>query len=97
MVVCNPAVNAPIHHRSSAVAINQNALSIVDPCQKFAIIAVRKGLITPEQAKAALAEQMDEDLAGKHHWLVGRILLEKNWMTPQQIEQVLSDPFPKAY
>lgn len=91
------ALNAFIHHRSSTTVMHQGAVSIVDPCQKFAIIAVKKGLITAEQAKAALAEQMDEDLAGKHHRLVGTILLEKNWMTPQQIEQVLSDLFPKAY
>jgi hypothetical protein len=70
---------------------------MVSPCQKFAMIAVRKGFITLDQAKAALGEQMDDDLAGKHHRLVGGILLEKDWMTPQQIELVLSELFPKAY
>ena len=93
----NPAVHVPIHHRSSSVAINQRAVSIVNPCQKFAIIDVRKGFITPQQAKTALGEQMDEDLAGKRHRLVGGILLEKGWIALQQIELVLGELFPKAY
>lgn len=76
---------------------NQRSISIVNPCQKFAIIAVKKGFITAEQAKTALAEQMDEDLAGKRHRLVGGILLEKGWITAQQIDVVLSELFPQAY
>ena len=39
---------------------------------------------------------MDEALAGEHHRLMGGILLEKDWMNPQQIELVLSELFPKA-
>jgi hypothetical protein len=83
--------------RSFSVAVNQRSVSIGNPCQKFAIIAVKQGFITPEQAKTALAEQMDDDLANKHHRLIGGILLEKGWITPQQIELVLGELFPKAY
>ena len=79
------------------MAVNQKSVSSVNPCQKFAIIAVKKGFITAEQAKAALAEQMDDDLANKHHRLIGGILLDKGWITPQQIELVLSELFPPAY
>jgi hypothetical protein len=79
------------------VVVSRRSDSIGNPCQKFAIIAVKKGFITPEQAKTALAEQMDDDLANKHHRLVGGILLDKGWITPQQIELVLSELFPKAY
>lgn len=79
------------------MAANQRSVSIGNPCQKFAIIAVKKGFITAEQAKTALAEQMDEDLANKRHRLIGGILLDKGWITPQQIELVLTELFPKAY
>ncbi len=87
----------PAIHDGSSVAVYQRPFSMVSPCQKFALIAVRKGFISLDQAKAALGEQMDDDLAGKHHRLVGGILLEKDWMTPQEIELVLSELFPKAY
>lgn len=93
----NSAAQAPIYPQNSSVATKQRPVSLVSPCQKFAIIAVRKGFITLEQAKTALGEQMDDDFAGKHHRLVGGILLEKDWITPQQIELVLSELFPKAY
>ena len=76
--------------------VGQKSGSTENPCQKFAIIAVKKGFITPQQAKTALSEQMDEDLANKRHRLIGTILLDKGWITPQQIDLVLSDLFPKA-
>jgi len=66
-------------------------------CKRFAAIAVSKGFVTPEQAKAALLEQLEEDLTNKHHRLIGAILFEKGWMTMQQIDVVLNDLFPKPY
>ncbi len=46
-------------------------------CERFATIAVEKGYITAEQATAALAEQLGDDLARKRHRLIGHILFEK--------------------
>jgi hypothetical protein len=60
-------------------------------CPRFAKIASDKGFITSEQAKEALAEQMDDDLSNKPHRLIGRILLEKGWVTTHQIEIVLNE------
>ena len=60
-------------------------------CPRFAKLAVDKGFITADQAKEALAEQMDEDLSNKPHRLIGRILLEKRWLTSLQIEIVLNE------
>ncbi len=97
MSVRNSPAQTPIHLGNSSIATNQRPVSLSSPCQKFAMIAVKKGFVTLEQAKAALGEQMDDDFAGKHHRLVGTILLEKDWMTPQQIELVLSELFPKSY
>lgn len=65
-------------------------------CPRFAKIAVDKGFITVEQAKEALAEQMDDDLSNKPHRLIGRILLEKSLLTSLQIEIVLNELFKKA-
>jgi len=65
-------------------------------CPRFAKIAVDKGFITAEQAKKALAEQMDDDLDNKPHRLIGRILLEKGLLTALQIETVLNDLLKKA-
>lgn len=65
-------------------------------CPRFAKIAVDKGFITAEQAKEALAEQMDDDLSNKPHRLIGRVLLEKKWLTSLQIEMVLNDLIKKA-
>jgi hypothetical protein len=68
----------------------------VEYCARFASIAVEKGFITAEQAKAALAEQLGNDLAHKGHRLVGQILFEKGWITPRQIDLVLKELFRKA-
>ena len=63
---------------------------------RFPLIAVEKGFITAEQAKAALAEQSGDDLAHKGHRLIGHILFEKAWITPRQIDLVLNELFRKA-
>jgi hypothetical protein len=65
-------------------------------CPRFATIAVEKGFITAEQATAALAEQLGDDLAHKKHRLIGQILFEKAWITPNQIDMVLNEVFRKA-
>jgi len=65
-------------------------------CSRFASIAVEKGFITAEQATAALAEQLGDDLARKRHRLIGHILFEKNWITAKQIDLVLNELFQKA-
>ena len=65
-------------------------------CARFASIAVEKGFITAEQAKAALAEQLGDDLAHKKHRLIGNILFVKAWITPGEIDLVLKELFRKA-
>ena len=65
-------------------------------CARFATIAVEKGFITAEQATAALTEQLGDDLAQKRHRLIGHILFEKAWITPNQIDMVLNELFQKA-
>ena len=65
-------------------------------CARFATIAVNKGYIDAEQAKAALSAQLEIDLANERHRLIGSILFEKGWMTVAQIDAVLDELFHKA-
>jgi hypothetical protein len=62
-------------------------------CPRFGRIAIEKGLVTAEQVKEALSEQVDDELANRPHRLVGRVLLDKGWITPQQIDEVLTELF----
>ncbi len=62
-------------------------------CVRFAEIAVKKGYVEPHRVKEALSEQLDDNLNDRPHRLIGRILLDKGWMTPQQIEAVLNELF----
>ena len=62
-------------------------------CQRFGYLAADMGFSTADQIKDALAEQMEDDLANKPHRLMGRILLDKGWIKPQQIEAVLNELF----
>ncbi len=64
-------------------------------CPRFAQLAVELNFVTPEQVKEALAEQLDDNLTSRPHRLIGRILLEKGWMKPEQIELVLNELFQK--
>lgn len=62
-------------------------------CIRFAELAVKKGFVDADRVKEALSEQLDDDLNNRPHRLIGRILLDKGWMSPQQIEMVLNELF----
>ena len=62
-------------------------------CQRFGALAAEMGFSTEEQVKEALAKQMEDNLAKRSHRLMGRILLDNGWITPQQIEMVLNELF----
>jgi hypothetical protein len=64
-------------------------------CFRFGTIAVKRGMITREQLKEALVEQVEDDLNDRPHRLLGEILLERDWMSGDQIERVLRDLFRK--
>ncbi len=59
-------------------------------CRRFGQIAVALGFITVRQLKEVLIEQVEDDLSNKRHRLIGDILFEKGWMTPEQIDMVLN-------
>ena len=62
-------------------------------CPRFGQIAAERGYVSAERVKQALAEQIDDDLAERPHRLIGRIFLDRGWMTPQQIDEVLNEVF----
>lgn len=55
----------------------------------FGQIAIKKGFITEKQLEEALDEQTIHNLKNDNHKLIGEILLEKRWMTQDQITMVL--------
>ena len=57
---------------------------------RFGNIAVAKGFITPELLVEAQNNQVIEEISYGKHRLIGKILLEYNYMTPEQIEAVLA-------
>jgi hypothetical protein len=58
---------------------------------RFGMTAMRKGFITVHQLMEAIAIQVREDVEGKPHRFVGKILSDLGYMTPSQVGQVLRD------
>jgi len=58
---------------------------------RFGKIAILKGFITEQQLVEALDDQIDYNLMNDNHKLIGEILLEKGWMTQDQIGIVLDN------
>jgi len=57
--------------------------------KRFGTIAVENGFITKEQLIQAFSMQVAEDLEKGEHRLIGRILLDQELMTIQQIDEVI--------
>jgi len=65
-------------------------MTLQDLEQRFGATAVGKGYITLDQLMEALQIQVRENIEGKTHRLTGQILRDLGYMTPQQVEVVLS-------
>jgi hypothetical protein len=57
--------------------------------KRFGVIAVQHGFITPEQLIEALKTQVEGNLDGGPHRLIGEILQKEGTMTYSQIGEVL--------
>ena len=57
----------------------------------FGSIAVYRNYVTLGQVQRALAEQMEDAVTRKPHRLLGKILLEKNWITEDQMKSILHE------
>jgi hypothetical protein len=59
--------------------------------RRFGVVAVEKGFTTKEQLFEALKTQVEENLEGKPHTLIGLILIRLGYLTHEQAEEVLLD------
>lgn len=57
--------------------------------KRFGITAVQIGFITETQLYEATTVQLNEDLHGMEHRLIGQILLERTYITFAQTREVL--------
>ena len=62
-------------------------------CRRFGTIAVKNRFVSADQIKEAFIEQLDDDLNGREHRLIGTILFEKSLMTWEQVDIVLKELF----
>jgi len=62
-------------------------------CSRFGAIAVEQGFLTREQLLQGLNEQVDDNLTGRPHRVLGAICFTNDWMTAGQIDIVLSEMF----
>jgi hypothetical protein len=58
---------------------------------RFGSIAYQRKFVTKEQIQDALAEQVEDNLSGKPHRLLGRIFREKGWITEEQEKSILDE------
>ena len=58
---------------------------------RFGTIAVKKGFVNKEQVLEAMKIQMERNLDGLEHRLIGSILYRMGYMTLRQIDEVAED------
>jgi hypothetical protein len=56
----------------------------------FGDVAIELGFIQPRQVLDALNEQMDDDMLGRRHRLLGEILYAKGLLTDAQVNAVIA-------
>jgi hypothetical protein len=57
--------------------------------KRFGLVAVQMGIITVDQLIDAIEIQTKEDVENGEHRLIGWILLDKGYITPSQVNEVL--------
>jgi hypothetical protein len=63
-------------------------------CYRFGKIAVQKKFINGDQLKEAIVDQLEDNLNNKPHRLIGKILIDKDLMSLEQVNEVLNELFP---
>jgi hypothetical protein len=61
--------------------------------RRFGVIAIEKGYVSPEELIEALTIQVREDIEVGTHRLIGEILLDRDVMSADRIEEVLKAVF----
>ena len=57
--------------------------------KRFGVVAAEKGFITKEQLFEALKIQVEEDLSGEPHTLIGIILIKLRYLTREEADDIL--------
>ncbi len=57
---------------------------------RFGSIAYQRRYLTKKQIQEGLAEQVEDNLSGRPHRLLGRIFREKGWLTEEQENSILA-------
>ena len=57
--------------------------------KRFGVVAFEMGFITKEQLFEALKIQVEEDLSGKSHTLIGHILIRLGYLTREEADILL--------
>ena len=60
---------------------------------RFGSMAIFRGYVTLKQVQQALAEQVEDNVNGKPHRPLGKILQEKGWITEEQERSILKEMF----
>jgi hypothetical protein len=58
---------------------------------RFGSIAYHRKYVTREQIQHALSEQVEDNLSGRPHRLLGTIFREKGWLTEEQEGLILDE------
>ena len=72
-------------------AIKQSAGHQKEYYPRSGQIAVMLGFITMEQLKAAMSQQIDDDLNNRPHRFLGEILLDIGWITHDELNIILDE------
>jgi hypothetical protein len=59
--------------------------------KRFGTIAVELGIISKRQLLVAMEIQIEDDLAGKDHLLLGQILMDGGIISRDQLQTVLTE------
>ena len=62
---------------------------MTDSRARFGVTAINKGFITKDQLVEAMGVQIEDELKGMELRLIGSILCVMNYMTVEQISEVL--------
>jgi hypothetical protein len=57
--------------------------------KRFGVIAIQKGFVSKEQLLEALTIQVEEDLSGKPHTLIGNILMKLGYLSHGELDAIL--------
>jgi hypothetical protein len=78
-------------HSGGNMGKNDTNMNPVVEYFRFGSIAYQRRYLTKEQIQEALSEQVEDNLSGRPHRLLGTIFREKGWLTEEQEKSILAD------